>query len=79
MSAPAFHFRDCPFYGSTSDQLDGCVLQLRQGQAEERAIVQRLEAWSEGLRAVRDHVPAAEKVAQDPEQQKVPAPEVFLW
>lgn len=78
MSAPAFHFRDCPFYGTTSDQLDGCVLQLRQGQAEERAIVQRLEAWSEGLRQIRDRPPALD-VEPPSEEEREPESEVYLW
>jgi hypothetical protein len=78
VSGATFHYRGCPFYGSTSDQLDGCILQLRQGQAEELTLVRRLEAWTEGLRQVRESVPALD-IEPPSEEDREPDPEVYLW
>jgi hypothetical protein len=77
--AAIFHWSDCPLYRAGSDQLDGCILQLRSGNAAHLAEIARLEAWSDRRRAAAS-LPAVELVEPEPEEDREPEPvEVFLW
>lgn len=83
MSA-VFHFRDCPLTGS--DQLDGCAIQLREGNSRvvgdfergSRRLQEKLEADRARWRP-KPHQQLLDLIEPPSEEDREEDREVYLW